>query len=190
MELEGDTITIDKHLNHLDKFVIGFLKVFEKHSSYVLVSGYVSILLGRSRISEDIDLLCPTLNKESFLTLHDDLLKAGFYCLNADDTDELYDTLNTRHSIRYAKEHNPLPNMEVKFAHTRAHKAALKNRITVKLPKTMMRLSPLELQIIYKEQVLGSDKDKEDALHLRKVFDQRLSTEKLNYYERVVREDG
>ena len=49
-------IILDKELNELDKYVLEFIKILEKHVDYVIISGYVSILLGRSRSTEDIDL--------------------------------------------------------------------------------------------------------------------------------------
>ena len=45
-----------KILSELDKLVLDFVRVLEKHVDYVLISGYVSILLGRTRITEDIDI--------------------------------------------------------------------------------------------------------------------------------------
>ena len=48
---------------------------------------------------------------------------------------------------------------------------ALKNKIEVVLRKRSIFVSPLELQIAYKEEVLKSKKDIEDALHLREVFE-------------------
>lgn len=47
-------IILDKELNNLDKFVLEFTELLEE---YVVVSGYVSILFGRSRMTEDVDLL-------------------------------------------------------------------------------------------------------------------------------------
>ena len=58
-EKEGKII-LDKQLNNLDKFVFDFVSLLE---DYVIVSGYVSILLGRSRATEDVDLLVPNMKK-------------------------------------------------------------------------------------------------------------------------------
>src|SRR3989344_5814574 len=56
MELKDNIIKLDKELNELDKFVIKFKKIIEKYTDYVIISGYVSILLGRARATEDIDI--------------------------------------------------------------------------------------------------------------------------------------
>ena len=50
-------IEFRKELNDLDKFVIDFTSILNKLKiKYVIVSGYVAILFGRSRSSEDIDI--------------------------------------------------------------------------------------------------------------------------------------
>ncbi|MFC1648688.1 hypothetical protein ACFL1B_04490 [Nanoarchaeota archaeon] len=188
MEVKGDGIHMDKVLNNLDKFVLDFVKVLEKHADYVLVSGYVSILFGRSRISEDIDILIPKLSKKGFVDLHEDLLR-GCSCLNVENLDELYDLLLSKHSIRYAKKSKVIPNMEVKFVVKEAHKQALKEKLKVFLGDNTLFVSPIELQIAYKELVLGSPKDEEDALHLREVFKGKISKEKIKYYQELVKKD-
>jgi hypothetical protein len=50
--IDNKTIEIDRELSDLDKFTIDFVKILEKHVNYVLVSGYVSILLIRARPSK------------------------------------------------------------------------------------------------------------------------------------------
>ena len=95
--------------------------------------------------------------------------------------------LTDGHSIRYAKKDKIIPNMELRFIKNPVDKGAFNNKIKVKLGKQTLFISPLELQIIYKEQVLGSPKDKEDALHLREVFKDKLSSEKLLYYETLIK---
>ena len=53
----SDKIEFEKELNNLDKFTIAFTQILnESKINYALVSGYVSILFGRNRASEDIDL--------------------------------------------------------------------------------------------------------------------------------------
>jgi uncharacterized protein (DUF1330 family) len=46
----GSTVVLERELSMLDKFVIGFTRLLEKHGvRYVVVSGYVAIVFGRSR---------------------------------------------------------------------------------------------------------------------------------------------
>ena len=41
----------------LDKFLMDFVKVIDKHCKYIVVSGFVAIAHGRSRGTEDIDMI-------------------------------------------------------------------------------------------------------------------------------------
>ena len=55
IEFKNNKIKLEKELNDLDQFVIDFTSVLNKeHIIYVIVSGYVSILFGRNRASEDL----------------------------------------------------------------------------------------------------------------------------------------
>src|SRR3990167_10489809 len=101
MEFINNTIKLDKELNELDKFVIKFIKVLEKHSDYVIISGYVSILLGRSRATEDIDIFIEELDKEVFIKLYKELKKANFWCFNTQDEKEIYDYVNNNTGTTY-----------------------------------------------------------------------------------------
>ena len=48
-------IELYRELSELDKLVVDFIGILEKHIKYVIISGYISILLGRARATEDID---------------------------------------------------------------------------------------------------------------------------------------
>lgn len=48
-------IVLDRELNELDSLVLEFIKCLQ--SRYVIVAGYVAILLGRSRTTDDIDII-------------------------------------------------------------------------------------------------------------------------------------
>ena len=57
LKFSGNKIVFEKELNKLDKFVIDFTSILNKLDiRYVIVSGYVAILFGRNRSSEDIDI--------------------------------------------------------------------------------------------------------------------------------------
>ncbi len=55
--INKNTIKLEKEINQLDRFVFKFIKILEKYTDYVIVSGYVAILLGRDRGTEDIDII-------------------------------------------------------------------------------------------------------------------------------------
>jgi hypothetical protein len=67
--LEKDTIVINRELTDLDLFVKNFLSVLKKYSDYLVVSGFVSISTGRTRGTEDVDVIFPQMEKEKFLQL-------------------------------------------------------------------------------------------------------------------------
>jgi len=98
--------------------------------------------------------------------------------------------LSTRHSIRFARKGQIIPNVEMRFALKPLDKESLNKRIRVEIGKEALYISPIELQIAYKERVLKSPKDFEDALHLREVFKGHLDSEKIKYYERVLKLHG
>ena len=55
MEYTDRVLKFQKELSELDRLVIDFVRVLDKSgTSYVIVSGYIAILLGRSRTTEDV----------------------------------------------------------------------------------------------------------------------------------------
>ena len=62
-------IEIDRELSDLDCFTLDFVNILERHTNYVIVSGYVAILLGRARASEDIDSIIPKIDFSMFQSL-------------------------------------------------------------------------------------------------------------------------
>ena len=70
----------------LDKFVEDFCKVVERHVKYVICSGFVAIAHGRTRGTEDIDMIIEKMGLKGFIKLHEDLVKNGFICIHADDS--------------------------------------------------------------------------------------------------------
>ena len=57
MDYSNETIRFNKELGNLDEFVVDFTSILMKEGiDYVLMSGYVAILFGRNRESEDIDI--------------------------------------------------------------------------------------------------------------------------------------
>jgi len=173
-------ISLGRIPSKLDKFVISFTNILNKSCDYVIVSGYVSILLGRSRATEDVDLLIPALDKAKFFEIWNNLYSADFECLNTSDESEAFKMLE-EHAIRFAVKGKPIPNMEFKIIKNDLDKYSFDNKIKVLIDKNMLFLSPIEMQISYK-LFLGSDKDMEDAKHLYVLFSEKLNKEELIYF--------
>ncbi len=170
-------LLIDKELNELDKFVIEFTRLLPE---YVLVSGYVSILTGRSRGTEDIDLLVPKLDFNSFKSIWDKIYQNKFECINTEDVVEAFDLLK-EHAIRFARIGKAIPNMEFKLIKTKEDFYSLSNKLKVILKKDILFISPLEMQIAFKLNLgkQGNEKDLEDAKHLYELFKDNLNREEL-----------
>ncbi|MBI2574361.1 hypothetical protein HYV82_00570 [Candidatus Woesearchaeota archaeon] len=188
--IDGRTIKLDRILNELDKLVISFIKILEKHTEYVIVSGYVAILFGRSRTTEDVDIIIPELPKEKLASLFDELTKSGYWFLNSSKMDDVYDLLTSKASARAAIDGEISPNFELKFEKTRTDRLALKNKLRVIMGENHLFTAPLELQILYKEKVLKSFKDLEDATHLRVVFSKYLNSKEFELYRGVIEKQG
>ena len=183
-----NTIKLDKEINELDKFVLNFVKILQKHTDYVIVSGYVAILLGRDRATDDIDIFIPKISKEKLALLYEDLLKNGYWCLNSSELDDMYDLLMSKHSIRFALEPSVSPNVEIKFSKDIYDDVSLREPLLVKINDFELRISYIELQIAFKEEVLKSNKDLEDARHLRLVARGYLNENLINEYKKKLRE--
>ncbi len=164
-------IVFNRPLSELDRLVLKFVKVLEKQKAeYVIVSGYVAILFGRSRNTEDVDLFIKELDFKRFESLWNALFKAGFECINAANAKAAWeDYLRENLAIRFAQKGSFEPNFEVKFPKSKYNRYSLEQKIAVLLNGEKLMTSELELQIAFKLS-LGSDKDFEDARHLFKVF--------------------
>ena len=71
--LEKNAIVIQRDLTELDVFARKFLDTLKKHTDYLVVSGFVSICTGRTRGTEDIDMIIPVMEKEKFIALFREL---------------------------------------------------------------------------------------------------------------------
>ncbi len=187
MEFIGKkTIKLNKIPTLLDKFVVDFINILQKHADYVIVSGYVSILFGRSRATEDIDILVGRISKKRFYSLYSDLKKSGYWCLNMGNQDEILKVLFDGTAARFAKKPRIIPNAELKFIKNSIEKNAMKTAIDVIMPSGKIKISNIELQIAYKEKVLKSEKDLEDARHLEEVFKDRINNKLLGKYRKML----
>ena len=184
--IDKKTIIIDRELSDLDKFTIDFTSILKKHSDYVIISGYVAILLGRARASEDVDIIIPRINFLTFKKIYNDLKKNSFYCLNAEKEETIYSYLEENLAIRFAKKDTMIPNIEMKWIKNDFDKIALENPINVRIKNKSLLISNLELQIAFKENVLKSPKDLEDADHIKQVAKEHLDKKLIKKYKEML----
>jgi len=182
INLDKREIKLDRKLNELDNLVIDFCRLLD---DYVVVSGYVSILFGRARATEDIDLLIPALEFKNFEKLWARIEDAGFECINTSNPLEAFEMLK-EHAIRFSRKDKPIPNIEFKIIKDGIGEYSINNKLKIILKKGEIFISPIEMQIVYKRYYLGSNKDIEDAIHLEKIFEEHVNESKINKLKKFV----
>lgn len=182
MEYDGDRLVIEKEtLSNLDEFVLRFTEVLDRTGvQYVVVAGYVAILLGRSRATEDVDIIIEPLSESETDALAEALDDAGYWGVE-EPLENMYDRLTDDIATRIAPDGEVIPNFEVVFPQDGYDRHSLTEAIEAELAGRTLRIGPLELQVAYKLH-LGSQKDFEDALHLYTLFADRLDTEELERF--------
>ncbi len=178
-----DSISInDKVLTKLDEFVVDFINILRKYCNYVVISGYIPIFFGRTRGTEDVDVFIDYVDKKTFVSFYNDLVKNNYYFLNPEDENGLYEMLMDNLGIRTAIKDTIIPNMEMKFIKDDIDRFTLNNRVNVIVnKKSNLFISPIEVEIPYK-LYLGSGKDIEDALYLWDIFQDNLDKKLMNRF--------
>jgi predicted nucleotidyltransferase len=173
-------IVFDRELSNLDKLVLRFVKILHKlNIRYVIISGYIAILFGRSRNTEDVDLFIEKIDEKKMKEWWNELEKEGFWGVNVSTPQEaLHEYLENNTAIRFAVQEKVIPNFEVKFTKSVYNEYSLDHPIEVFLNGEKIYTSEMELQIAYK-LLLGTDKDFEDARHLYRMFKPHLNVELL-----------
>ncbi|MCL4380666.1 hypothetical protein M1141_00105 [Candidatus Marsarchaeota archaeon] len=168
-------------LTMLDKIVLDFISLID--CKYVIISGYVAILFGRSRNTEDVDIFIENKGIKGFLKFYQKVTSTSkYYPLNAENANDAYDLMISTGSLRFAERGTFVPNFEIKFPKDQADFYSLNNALIVDLGEgRRLRFSPLELEIAYK-LFLGSDKDFADASHLYITFKESLDMQKLKEF--------
>ena len=177
-----------KNKSALDEFCIEFCKIVESYTEYIIVSGFMVIASGRTRGTEDIDMIIPRLKKEEFIRLHNDITKNKFVCIQSDNPDNIYDEYLVQNvSVRYTYKNRPLPEMEIKFVKDGLDNYQLKTKRKLPLTGLDIWFSSVNMNIAFKEEYLKSPKDMEDAQHLRKVYDNEINENEINKIKEMIR---
>ncbi|GAA0290883.1 hypothetical protein GCM10009066_01730 [Halarchaeum salinum] len=178
IELRNGVLVVGREPNHLDELAIQFSNLLEGFDiDHVYIAGYVSILAGRARSTEDVDVLIEKIDETTADELASALADEGFWGA-AMPLDSLYEMLANGDNIWVAPDGQVTPHLEVKFARDEFDQASLKNAITARIGDETIPIGPLELQIAYK-LYLGAEKDLEDAVHLYTMFEESLSVGRL-----------
>ncbi|MDP2666683.1 MAG: hypothetical protein Q8P05_04255 [Candidatus Diapherotrites archaeon] len=174
-EYSPGKIVFDRELSDLDELVLGFVDILHRMDiQYVIISGYIAILFGRSRQTEDVDLFIERLDEKRMREWWAALEEAGMYCLNSTNPqDALHEYLENDTAIRFALNGKVIPNFEIKYAKSEYNHYSMSHPIEVILNGHRLFTSEIELQIAYK-LLLGTDKDFEDARHLYRLFLEKI----------------
>ena len=178
IELRNETLVVEREPNQLDELAIRFSKILGRFDiKHVYIAGYVSILAGRARSTEDVDVLIERIDEETADELAETLDEKGFWG-PAMPLTSMCEMLDTGDNIWVAPEDQITPHLEVKFARDEFDRASLQNAITARIGDEAISIGPLELQIAYKLH-LSAQKDIEDAVHLYTLFEKSLSVPRL-----------
>ena len=171
VEVTRTSIKVRLNPDAVDRLALDFCKVLVAQKvPYAIVSGYVAILLGRNRLSEDIDLFTEELSLARFRRLHSALLDQ-FECVTPGSAERLFhDYLSMGSestSVRFAHPGSFAPNVEVKFARKPTHHYSMDRRWPVSVNGQRVYIGSLEMGIAFKVK-MGTEKDLADA---RWIFD-------------------
>lgn len=186
IEFDDGELLVERDPNELDELAIEFTAILnDLDIQHVYVAGYIAILTGRSRATEDVDVLIECLDESRITRLVDRLTDEGMWG-PAMPLDDMYDMLANGDNIWIAPDDQVIPHIEAKFVRDESDLASLQNAITAHIADADLPIGPLEIGIAYK-LYLGSQKDFEDAVHLYTLFEETLRSEEL---ERWVKKLG
>lgn len=173
--------------NVLDIFCEEFCAIVETYCKYIVVSGFLAIASGRTRGTEDIDLIIERISFNVFKKIFQQLEKNDYVCMQSASPEEAYDYLKDNLSLRFTRKDKPLPEMEVKFAKDLLDDYQLSHRVKLPLTGLDVWFSNVNINIAFKEELLKSDKDLEDARHLRIVFKELVDETEITEVKRMIR---
>lgn len=171
IEFRDDTLVVDREPNALDDLAVQFSRILDDLDvSHVYVSGYVAILTGRSRATEDIDVLLERIDDETVRRIVARLEDEGMWgpAMPLDSMGEMLED-----NIWIAPDGEMVPHIEAKFVDDEFDHASLANAIVARIGDSEIPVGPLELQIAYKLWMRG-EKDFEDAAHFYAIFEENL----------------
>ncbi|MFH1294390.1 MAG: hypothetical protein ABIH90_00425 [Candidatus Aenigmatarchaeota archaeon] len=174
-------------MNMLDKFTTDFVEVIERFVEYIIVSGFVAISHGRSRGTEDVDVIVRRMPEDKLNEMHMALDAAGFECLQSEDAHETYSYLISNESARYVRKGKMLPQIELKFSKDALDEYQLDKKTKLPLTGLDFWFSTVETNIAFKEELLKSEKDMDDAKHLRTVYAGKLDEKEIMKVKTMIR---
>ena len=181
MEFTDEEVIIDKPPTNLDKLILEVGGILDDVGiEYSVVRGYVAVMFGRARATEDIDVITERFDRGTADELAERLQEAGYWG-SAMPLEDVHETLVDDLPVRIAEDGHRVPNVELKFASDEHDRISLDDAISVRLGGETLRVGSLEFQIAYKLD-MGARKDYEDALYLHEVAGPSLNRTALEQY--------
>ncbi len=120
--------------------------------------------------------------------MHEELIRNDFECIQSDKPDNIYDDyLIENTSVRYIRKGEFAPEIKLKFSKDSLDEEQLNNRKKYPLTGLDLYFSTIETNIAFKEELLKSDKDIEDAKHLRIIYSDKLNEKEIENIKRKIR---
>lgn len=178
-----------KNSNKLVDLCLRFCRIIDKYTKYIVASGFFAIVSGRSRATEDIDIIIEQINLEQFLEMHNDLVKNQFSCLQSDNSSEIYGSyLKAFLPVRYMHSNKIIPNIELKFTKDELDSYQISTRKKIAFTELDVYFSSIEANIAFKEELLKSPKDLGDARFLRVVYQKELNEREIENLKKMIRQ--
>ncbi len=173
---------------YLAKFCQNFCEILERFTKYIVVSGFFVISSGRSRATEDIDIIIEPINLATYLELHEELKQKDFFCLQSSDPHTIYNMyLRDKIPVRFIKNDNLIPNIELKFAKDELDEYQLQTKKKIEFTEMDVYFSSIEANIAFKEELLKTPKDFDDAKHLRIVYSEVLDEHEIEKIKKMIK---
>lgn len=142
VELRNETLVVERELNQLDELAIGFSEILRQFDiGHVYIAGYVSILAGRARATEYVDVLIEQIDEEAADELAAKLGEEGFWG-PAMPLSSTYEMLDSGDNIWVAPMDQVTPHLEVKFARDEFDRASLENAMTARIGGKTIPIGP------------------------------------------------
>lgn len=190
MHFEDGVLVIDRELSEFDRRAFAFFDLLDEVGiDYLVVSGYLLLLTGRQRMTEDVDLILSLQTSDRLDELVTRLGEEG-YVANPPPLDRLPEFIEEGHVGVHAKGAR-VPTFDLSLGDTQIERDAFADSLSVEVSGQTLHVTPFEQQIAYKLSMLHDPSDHTamdflDALHLYRLFEDQLDMDSLrNYVHRL-----
>ena len=186
MHFEDGVLVIDRELSEFDRRAFAFFELLDEVGiDYLVVSGYLLLLTGRQRMTEDVDLILSVQTSDRLDELATRLDEEG-YVANPPPLDRLPEFIEDGHVGVHA-EGARVPTFDLSLGKTELERDAFADSLHVEVDDQSLQVTAFEQQIAYILSMLHDPSDHTamdflDALHLYRLFEDQLDMDSLRSY--------